>query len=72
MVAYELSRGNPGARTNSYWRKRTMMFVSKKRLNRKIDELEEQLYLTYKKMNLTVLDARRQAHVFDSVRNLID
>lgn len=72
MVTYELSRRNHGTRTNPHERRRTMMFVSKKRLNRKIDELEEQLYLTYKKMNLTVLDARRQVHVFDSVRNLID
>ena len=44
------------------------MWISKKKLNQKIDELEEQLYLNYKKLNLSMLDAQRQAHVFDTLR----
>lgn len=44
------------------------MWISKKKVQRQLDELEEQLYLNYKKLNLTVIDARRQAHVFNAVR----
>ena len=48
-----------------------MMWISKKKLNKKIDELEEQLYLNYKKLNLTVLDARRQQHIFENFRKIV-
>lgn len=44
------------------------MWIRKKKLLKRIDELEEQLYLNYKKLNLTVVDARRQAHVFNALR----
>lgn len=44
------------------------MFMSKKKLREEIDKLEEELYLNYKKLNLAIVDARRQAHVFDAVR----
>jgi hypothetical protein len=48
-----------------------MMFMRTKTFHRKLDELEEQLYLNYKKLNLTVLDARRQQHVFEAIRKTI-
>jgi len=44
------------------------MFISKKKLSQEIDELEEQLFLNYKKLNLTIIDASRQHHVFGAIR----
>jgi len=44
------------------------MWIRKKTLKEKIDKLEEELYLNYKKLNLSMLDAQRQAHVFDTLR----
>ena len=44
------------------------MWIRRKKLLKRIDELEEQLYLNYKKLNLSMLDAQRQAHVFDTLR----
>jgi hypothetical protein len=45
------------------------MWIRKKTLANQIDKLEEELYLNYKKLNLTVLDARRQHHVFNVLRS---
>jgi len=44
------------------------MWISKKRLHKNIDELEEQLYLNYKKLNLMVVDVRRQQQIFETFR----
>jgi len=46
--------------------------MRKKKINELIDELEEELYLNYKKLNLAIVDARRQAHVFDVLRERIN
>lgn len=46
--------------------------MRKKTFHKLIDELEEELYLNYKKLNLAVIDARRQAHVFNAIREKID
>lgn len=48
-----------------------MWFMRTKTFHRKLDELEEQLYLNYRKLNLTIIDARRQQHVFDTIRATI-
>ena len=46
--------------------------MRKKKIHELIDELEEELYLNYKKLNLAIIDARRQAHVFNAIREKID
>ena len=48
------------------------MWIRKKKLLKRIDELEEQLYLNYKKLNLAVVDARRQQHIFDNFRKIVE
>jgi len=44
------------------------MWIRKKKLIEKLDRLEEELALNYKRLNLNVIDARRQAHVFNTIR----